>query len=68
MDLSGYAAILLLFLVGVYTLQICARDFQKARKAGNRRAYLYVIGAVLAVAVIAIVLLIVLFSILGPFH
>jgi uncharacterized membrane protein YidH (DUF202 family) len=68
MDLSGYAAILLLFLVGVYTLQICTRDFQKARKAGNQRAYLYVIGAVLAVAVIAIVLLIVLFSILGPFH
>jgi uncharacterized membrane protein YidH (DUF202 family) len=68
MDLSGYAAVLLLFLVGVYTLQICARDFRKARKAGNRRAYLYIKGAVFALAVIAIVLLIVLFSILGPFH
>ncbi|PYU11255.1 MAG: hypothetical protein DMG37_17370 [Acidobacteria bacterium] len=68
MDLSGYAAVGLLFLVAVYTLQICARDFREARKARSRRAYLYLICAVLALAVIAIGLLVVLFSILGPFH
>ena len=41
MDLSGYAAVGLLFLVAVYTLQICARDFREARKSRSRRAYLY---------------------------
>lgn len=68
MDLSAYAELGLLTLVSIYALQICMRDFRAARKSGNRRSYLYVFGALLALAAIGVVLLVLLVSMLRPFH
>lgn len=68
MNLSGYAALALLLLVSVYALRICMRDFRAARKSGGHRSYLYVLVAVLALAVIGFAVLILVFSMLGPFH
>lgn len=68
MDLSGYAVIVLLLLVSVYVLQICIRDFREARKSGKPRAFLSLLGAVLALGVIGIVLMVVILSTIGPLH
>jgi len=68
MDLSKYFAIFLLFLVGVYVLQICSRDLREARKSGKGRPYRSMLLVGLVLGVIGIVLLMIVWWIVGPIH
>jgi putative Mn2+ efflux pump MntP len=64
MHLTAYAAyfgFVLLFVLGMYTLKVCARDFRRARGSGTLKPYLYALGIVLSIEFIVLAAIGVLF-------
>jgi hypothetical protein len=68
MRLARYLAFVLLFVLGMYTLRICVRDFRQARGSGKFRPYLYALGIVLSAGLIVLAVIGVVFALYGPFH
>jgi len=52
MQLAVYLFCILLFVLGMYTLQICVRGFRQTRGTGTFKPYLYVLGIALSAGLI----------------
>lgn len=68
MHLTGYLVFVLLFVLGIYTLKICVRDFRLTRGSGTWKPYLCALGAVLSLALLAFAAIGALLTVLGPLH
>jgi len=68
MDWRGYLIALLSVSLCVYGLRKCLNGFRRTRGSGTFKPYTYVLGAALLLGIIALVLLVLLFEFLGPFH
>ena len=68
MTVSGYFVAILVFVLCMYTLELCIRDFRKTRGSGTVKPYLYVLGAVLSALVLLVAALAVLLIVVGPLH
>jgi len=68
MDWRGYLIALLSVSLCVYGLRKCLNGFRRTRGSGTFKPYAYVLGAALLLGIIALVVLVLLFEFLGPFH
>ena len=68
MNWLGYLVALLSVSLCVYGLRKCLNGFRRTRGSGTFKPYAYVLGAALLLGIIALVLLVLLFEFLGPFH
>jgi hypothetical protein len=68
MCVSGYFVAALVILLGVYTFRICLRDFRQTRGSGTVKPYLYVLGALLSLGLIALAFVAALLVFVGPLH
>ncbi len=68
MRLAAYLAFVLSFVLGMYTLRICVRDFRRIRGSGASTPYLYVLGIVLSVGLIVLGVVGVFIAVIGPLH
>jgi hypothetical protein len=68
MTLSGYLMSALVFVVCIYILRICLRDFRGSRGSGGVKPYVFVLGMVLSCGVMIVTALVVLLLIVRPFH
>jgi hypothetical protein len=68
MDWRGYLVALLSVLLCVYGFRKCLSGFRRTRDSGTFKPYTYAMGIALLLGVIALVLFVLLFQFLGPFH
>jgi hypothetical protein len=68
MDWRGYLVALLSVSLCVFGLRKCLHGFRRTRGSGTFKPYTYAFGIALLLAIIALVLLVLLFEFLGPFH
>jgi hypothetical protein len=68
MDWRGYLIALLSVSLCIYGLRKCLNGFRRTRGSGTFKPYTYALGAALMLSIIAIVMLVLLFEFLGPFH
>ena len=68
MRLSGYLLGVLVFVLCMYTLQLCMRDFRRTRGSGTFKPYLFLVGAVLSGAIMLLAIIAVLLIMIGPLH
>jgi hypothetical protein len=66
--LTLYFFCILLFVFGMYTLQICVRGFRRTRGTGTFNPHLYVFGIVLSAGLIVLAVMGVLFAFFGRLH
>jgi hypothetical protein len=68
MRLTGYLVFILLFVLGMYALRICVRDFRRTRGSGTFKPYFYLLGIVLSVGLIVLAVIGTFFAVVGPLH
>ncbi len=68
MRLTGYLAFILLFVLGMYALRICARDFRRTCGSGTFKPYFYLLGIVLSIGLIVLAVIGTFFAVVGPLH
>ena len=68
MDWRGYLVALLSVSLCVFGLRKCLNGFRRTRGSGAFKPYTYALGIALLLGIIALVLLVLLFEFLGPFH
>jgi len=68
MRLAGYLAFILLFVLSMYTLKICVRDFRKTRGSGTFKPYAYAVGMVLSAGLLVLAVIGVFLVVFGRFH
>jgi uncharacterized membrane protein YidH (DUF202 family) len=68
MDWRGYLLALLSVSLCVFGLKKCLNGFRRTRGSGTLKPYIYALGIALLLGIIALVLLVLLFEFLGPFH
>jgi hypothetical protein len=54
MRLTVYLVAILLFVLGIYTLQLCVLGFRQIRGSGTSKPHLYVLGIVLSAGLIVL--------------
>jgi hypothetical protein len=68
MRLTVYLLFILLFVLGMYTLRICVRDYRRTRGSGTFKPYFYLLGILLSVALLVFGVIGVFFAVVGPLH
>jgi hypothetical protein len=68
MDWHGYLVALLSVSLCVFGLRKCLNGFRRTRGSGTFKPYSYALGIALLLGIIALVLLVLLFEFLDPFH
>jgi hypothetical protein len=68
MRLTVYLGFILLFVLSMYTLQICVRNFRQTRGSGTFRLYVYVLGIVLSLGLIVLAVTGVFLALFGRRH
>ena len=68
MRLTAYFLFVLLFVLSMYTLPICVRDFRRTRGSGTFKPYLYMLGIVLSVGLLVLAVIGTFFALFRPFH
>jgi hypothetical protein len=68
MRLTVYLLFILLFVLGMYTLRICVRDYRRTRGSGTFKPYFYLLGVLLSVALLVFGVIGVFFAVVGPLH
>lgn len=68
MNWRDYLLALLSLSLCICGLNKCLKGFRRTQGSGTRKQYLYLLGMIPLLAIIALVLLVVLFEFLGPFH
>jgi hypothetical protein len=68
MRLTVYLFCILLFVFGMYTLQICVRGFRRTRGTGTFRLYLYVLGIALSAGLIVLAIAGIFSALFGRLH
>ena len=54
MRLTVYLVAILLFVLGIYTLQICVLGFRQTRGSGTSKPHVYMLGVVLSTGLIVL--------------
>jgi hypothetical protein len=68
MRLTAYFFFILLFVLSMYTLPTCVRNFRRTRGSGTSKPYLCVLGIVLSVGVMVVAVFGVLFTVFARLH
>jgi hypothetical protein len=68
MRLTVYFGAILLFVLGMYTLQLCARGFRQTRGTGTSKPRLYLLGIVLSAGLIVLAVAGVFSALFGRLH
>ncbi len=68
MRLTLYLGFILLFVLSMYTLQICVRNFRQTRGSGTFKPYLHVLGMVLSAGLIVLAVAGVFLALFGRRH
>jgi hypothetical protein len=68
MDWRGYLVALLSVSLCVYGFRKCLNGFRRTRGSETFRPYTYALGIALLLGIIALVLFVLLFEVLGPFR
>jgi hypothetical protein len=68
MDWRGYLVALLSVSLCVFGLRKCWNGFRLTRGSGTFKPYIYALGIALLLGIITLVLLVLLFDFIRPFH